>query len=162
MCWILSAAVSWRDLSHENNIFSPLDFCAELQHSYNCSPLWADILKPNFREFLSPPFDKFKFKILLEYWEKKLSNLFFSVMFWDGLWLTFIEKFIASFCPCLKDRSSIKLENIFWNITHSNSILILRRCGLIPNVLPMKIWKILQLTKSDKGNRPKVQLNQVL
>ena len=46
----------------------------------------------------------------------------------------------------------VKLENIFWN----NSIL--RKCDLIPNVLPMKIWKILQLTKSDKGNRLKEAL----
>ena len=68
-----------------------------------------------------------------------------------------IHCFILSFS---KDRSSIKLENIFWNITQNNSIL--KKCDLIPKVLPIKMWKILQLTKSDKGKRLKVQLNQAL
>lgn len=149
MCWILSAAVSWRDLSHENNIFSPLDFCAELQHSYNCSPLWADILKPNFREFLSPPFDKFKFKILLECLEKN-SAIYFCrlcfVVYW--LWLAFIENSMLHFVLMLRNY----IENIFG--------ILLGKCDLIQKVLPMKIWKILQLTKSDKGNRLELKVTE--
>ena len=129
--------------------FPPLDFCIELQLSYNWSPLWADILKANFIEFLSPPFDKFKFKILLECWEKtQLCNLYFSAMWCCGLWgigahLLNIHCFILSFSR----GEIVKLENIFWNITRNNSIL--RKCDLISTVLPMKIWKIHQLTTAD-------------
>ena len=137
----------WRDVMPAmKTTFSPLLISVlSFQHSNNWSPLWADILKPNFREFLSPPFDKFKFKILLECLEKN-SAIYFCrlcfVVYW--LWLAFIENSMLHFVLMLRNY----IENIFG--------ILLGKCDLIQKVLPMKIWKILQLTKSGKGNRLKV------
>ena len=122
MCWILSSAVTRCEMwcvSHEKKTFFPSWFLYWVRAQlYNWSPLWADILKANFIEFLSPPFDKFKFKILLECWEKtQLCNLFFVVL-WDyGAHLLDIHCFILSFSW----GEILKLENIVWNISRDNS-----------------------------------------
>ena len=71
---------------------SPLLLISRLSTSCDWCPFYADISKPNFREFLSPPFDKFK--ILLKFSKKKSNRLFILHGTSSG---TFIEHFLLHF-----------------------------------------------------------------
>ena len=56
---------------------SPLLLISRLSTSCDWCPFYADISKPNFREFLSPPFDKFK--ILLKFSKKNQIGYLFCM-----------------------------------------------------------------------------------